>query len=317
MADLRPRALPPRAKTTSDLPTLNTLLTPEEAAAATIRPPPRGPFLLNWQDIHPWQQDNHYILTSYRPSTGSYTACLQSLFYLHNESVNIHSHLSGCFLFTFIGLFVLLFESKNVRLADVLVFSCFFVGAGACLGMSATYHLISNHSAEVARWGNQLDYVGIVLLTTGSFVPSVYYGFFCEPGLQWRYWSMNILGHEFRLSCTIVSINPKFRTPSWRPFRAAMFVAMGLSAVFPVLHGVSIYGVAQMLDSIGLFWLVLQGFLYVSGAGLYAITARQQVNRQRDASAQGPQGLRGPQGAQSEDKSLGIKVRNQPGEGPK
>lgn len=75
------------------------------------------------------------------------------------------------------------------------------------------------------------------------------------------------------LGCTTVSINPKFRTPSWRPFRAAMFMAMGLSAVFPVLHGISMYGVAQMLDSIGLFWLVLQGFLYVSGAGLYAVSS--------------------------------------------
>lgn len=202
MADLRPRALPPRAKTTPALPTLNTLLTAEEAAAAaTIRPPPRGPFLLNWQEIHPWQQDNHYILTSYRPSTGSYTACLQSLFYLHNQSVNIHSHLFGCFLFTFIGLFVLLFESKNVHLADVLVFSCFFVGAVSCLGISATYHLILNHSAEVARWGNQLDYVGIVMLITGSFVPSVYYGFFCEPSLQRRYWSMVSPSHPKPQSC--------------------------------------------------------------------------------------------------------------------
>ena len=50
-----------------------------------------------------------------------------------------------------------------------------------------------------------------------------------------------------------------------------MFVAMGLSAVFPVVHGVSIYGVRQMQKSIGLFWLVLQGFCYVLGASLYAV----------------------------------------------
>ena len=50
-----------------------------------------------------------------------------------------------------------------------------------------------------------------------------------------------------------------------------MFVAMGLSGVFPVLHGLSLYGVKQMQGSIGLFWLVLQGFLYVLGAGIYAV----------------------------------------------
>ena len=183
------RRLPPRAKTTPELTTLNTLLTAQEAAAATVRPT-RGTFLLNWSDIQPWQQDNHYILTHYRAATHSYMGCFQSLFYLHNESVNIHSHLLGAFLFFFIGVSVYLFESYDVTLPDVLAFSFFFVGAVACLGMSASFHLTSNHSPEVARFGNQLDYVGIVALITGSFIPSIYYGFYCEPILQQRYWAM-------------------------------------------------------------------------------------------------------------------------------
>lgn len=51
-----------------------------------------------------------------------------------------------------------------------------------------------------------------------------------------------------------------------------MFVAMGLSAVIPVLHGLEMYGVQEMRDRIGLIWLVLQGFLYILGAGLYAVS---------------------------------------------
>jgi hypothetical protein len=51
-----------------------------------------------------------------------------------------------------------------------------------------------------------------------------------------------------------------------------MFVLMGLSAVFPVLHGLELYGIEQMQDRIGLTWLVLQGFLYILGAGLYAVS---------------------------------------------
>ena len=183
------RRLPPRAHTTPELTTLQTLLTAQEAAAATVRPS-RGPFLLTWRDIQPWQQDNHYILTHYRAASYSYMGCFQSLFYLHNESVNIHSHLLGAFLFAFTGVSVYLFESYDVTLPDVLAFSCFFVGAVGCLGMSAYYHLITNHSLEVSRFGNQLDYVGIVALITGSFIPSIYYGFHCEPRLQQRYWAM-------------------------------------------------------------------------------------------------------------------------------
>lgn len=50
-----------------------------------------------------------------------------------------------------------------------------------------------------------------------------------------------------------------------------MFVAMGLSAVFPVVHGLHLYGSRSMNDRMGLSWVVLQGVLYVTGAGLYAV----------------------------------------------
>lgn len=46
---------------------------------------------------------------------------------------------------------------------------------------------------------------------------------------------------------------------------------MGLSAVFPVLHGLEMYGIEDMRQRIGLVWLVLQGILYITGAGLYAV----------------------------------------------
>jgi predicted membrane channel-forming protein YqfA (hemolysin III family) len=51
-----------------------------------------------------------------------------------------------------------------------------------------------------------------------------------------------------------------------------MFVLMGLSAVFPVLHGIELYGIHEMRDRMGLIWVVLQGFLYILGAGLYAVS---------------------------------------------
>jgi predicted membrane channel-forming protein YqfA (hemolysin III family) len=81
------------------------------------------------------------------------------------------------------------------------------------------------------------------------------------------------------LGCACVSVFDRFRTPAWRPYRAGMFVAMGLSAIFPVLHGLKIYGVNEMRDRIGLTWLVLQGFLYILGAGLYAVSSFSSHDR--------------------------------------
>lgn len=57
-----------------------------------------------------------------------------------------------------------------------------------------------------------------------------------------------------------------------------MFVGFGLSAVFPVLHGVYMYGLEQMRYSIGLDWVLLQGFLYLLGAAIYAVGFQSTSN---------------------------------------
>jgi predicted membrane channel-forming protein YqfA (hemolysin III family) len=51
-----------------------------------------------------------------------------------------------------------------------------------------------------------------------------------------------------------------------------MFVAMGASAVIPVLHGIFLFGFAQLERQMGVSWLVLQGVLYISGAAIYAVS---------------------------------------------
>jgi adiponectin receptor len=146
-----------------------------------------------WHEINTWQQDNHYILSGYRPQSNSYRKSFKSLGYLHNESVNIYTHLLGAIaiLISSIVLYQVLGSRWDTATReDVWVFSCFFLGATACLSMSATFHTISNHSHEVARFGNQLDYAGIVFLIWGSFIPVLYYGFQSEPDLMKRYWAM-------------------------------------------------------------------------------------------------------------------------------
>lgn len=251
---------------------------PAEAAAAVLEKPlPVVKRLLHWNDLPPWQRDNHHIHTGYRPASSSFLVSFQSLAYLHNETVNIYSHLLPSMLavpaaFQLYRALATRYETASP--ADIIAFGCFFAGAAFCLGVSATYHTTVNHSPRVACIGNTLDYVGIVALIVGSFIPSVYYGFYCIPALQRLYWTMIC---TIGFGCSCVSVIPQFRTPRWRPFRAAMFVGMGLSAVFPVIHGLQLYGVEQMTRQIGLWWLLLQGFLYILGAGIYAIRVPERL----------------------------------------
>lgn len=223
-----------------------------------------------WDDLPDWQRDNQFIRSGYRPESKSFKKSFASLGYIHNETVNIFSHLIPAIGFLIIAASLYLTivpRYDSIEKADVFVFGCFFAGAAICLGMSATYHAISNHSYQVSRLGNKLDYVGIVFLITGSFIPSIYYVFYCHEHLQEFYWLM-ICG--LGLGCASVSIFDRFRTPAWRPYRAGMFVAMGLSAIFPVLHGMEMYGIEEMRDRIGLIPLISQGALYILGAGIYA-----------------------------------------------
>jgi hypothetical protein len=146
-----------------------------------------------YHELPTWQQDNPSIHTGYRPASNSYAKSLQSLSYLHNESVNIYTHLLGCLLFLLLSISIFRTIALSYSAStneDVYVFACFFAGAIACLGMSATYHTISNHSHKVAKFGNQLDYAGIVGLIWGSFVPVVYYAFGGDEHLRTRYWAM-------------------------------------------------------------------------------------------------------------------------------
>lgn len=169
--------------------------TPDTIAEKVIKAEGRvkDALVVLWDDLPSWQQDNHYIISGYRPASESFTKSFGSLGYLHNESVNIFSHLIpsiGSVVLAIALYRVVVPRYESITQGDILAFACFFAGAAFCLGMSATFHTISNHSHLVARFGNKLDYVGIVFLITGSFIPSVYYGFYCHPHLQRTYWTM-------------------------------------------------------------------------------------------------------------------------------
>lgn len=149
--------------------------------------------LLTYDDIPEWYQDNRHIRRGYRPVSNSTQACLHSWFHLHNESVNIYSHLVPAVVFLFGVVYVLEplhLRHENVAAADYAVIAFFLLSATACFSLSAFYHTFISHSQKVEAQWLKLDFLGIILLIMGSYFANVYVTFWCEEKQQNIYWGM-------------------------------------------------------------------------------------------------------------------------------
>jgi len=245
--------------------------------------------LLAYTDIPPWQQDS-YILRGYRPLSYSYIKSAHSLGYLHNQTINIYTHLIGLIFFCLTAYAfqdTLTSRYHTASYEDTIVFSSFFAGIFACLGFSSAFHTFSNHSEAVCQRWLVLDFLGIISLIAGSWVPGVYYGFYCQKGVSSFYvvmvsiiqsvelrrknWSL-IAFKIFSLSavCATLLLVPHFRTPRWKHFRTAMFLSLGISGFFPMTYAAKEFGVAQAHSQMGWGWIILEAVFYISGALVYA-----------------------------------------------
>jgi adiponectin receptor len=169
------------------------VVTEETSTPLTIELEPTPPTLLYYDEIPEWHQDNEFIRYGYRPESNSTRACFASWLYMHNETVNIYSHLLPGVLFLIAeGVIYQYFQDRYpmATIGDHLIFAFFLLTAATCLGLSATYHTLMNHSVNVSHLWLRLDFVGIIVLTLGDFVSGIYMVFYCEPDLQRIYWAM-------------------------------------------------------------------------------------------------------------------------------
>ncbi|XP_057374292.1 adiponectin receptor protein-like [Daphnia carinata] len=219
----------------------------------------------HFQALPHWLQDNDYLIWGHRPPLPSFTACFQSLFRIHTETGNIWTHLIGCVLFVSLAVYTLIWS--DLQMEERLVFAAFFAGAILCLGLSCTYHTVHCHSEFVGKLFSKLDYVGISFLILGSLVPWLYYTFYCQYQPKVIYLTVaTVLG----LGAIITSMVDRFGEPKYRPFRAGIFIAFGLSGAIPAIHYAVMEGWVNAVSYASLGWLILMGSLYILGALLYA-----------------------------------------------
>ncbi|CAG5134603.1 unnamed protein product [Candidula unifasciata] len=230
--------------------------------------------VVHFHSLPEWLKDNEFLLRGHREPTNSFKACFKSIFRIHTETGNIWTHLLGMIAFLVIAAYFLTRPSFEIRWEDKVVFSAFFLGAILCLGFSWVFHTVYCHSERVGRFFHKLDYCGIALLTIGSFVPWLYYSFYCRLEPKITYLSLILF---LGTLCIGVSMWDKFAQPHFRPFRAGVFVCLGLSGVIPAMHYVITDGFWHAFNFAAMGWLVLMALLYIVGAVIYAARIPERI----------------------------------------
>ncbi|NWQ83495.1 PAQR1 protein, partial [Columbina picui] len=193
-------------------------------------------------DVLPdWLKDNDYLLHGHRPPMPSFRACFKSIFRIHTETGNIWTHLLG----------------------DGGVWWPWGCGWARS---PRTGWLFAARTCWVLGF-SPLDYSGIALLIMGSFVPWLYYSFYCSPQPRLIYLSIVcVLG----ISAIIVAQWDRFATPKHRQTRAGVFLGLGLSGVVPTMHFTIAEGFVKATTVGQMGWFFLMAVMYITGAGLYA-----------------------------------------------
>ncbi|KPI37330.1 Adiponectin receptor protein 1 [Cyphellophora attinorum] len=246
--------------------TFNRVLNERRRSVSAHRPDVEHFQLLTWDKLPEWCRDNHFVKSGYRNEFRSARACLKSIFSIHNETVNIWTHLvpAAGFLIGQILLQGLINHYyPDAAWLDRFVFACNVGAAVVTMTLSSLYHTLMCHSEPVSSLWLRIDYVGILTLILGSFFSGIYVGFYCDPIPRGVYWSMITILSV--ITSTLV-LHPRLQGLRYRSLRTWAFILTALSGFAPILHGLYLHGWAQMWIRSGMPYYFLEGLIYGLGA---------------------------------------------------
>jgi len=90
-----------------------------EAEKEEQQPKAVVPFIGTWEEAPEFCQDNEYIRTGYRINFHTIIQVLKSLFMIHNETVNIWSHLIAALVFILFLLVMIIYLSTSFSFPNV------------------------------------------------------------------------------------------------------------------------------------------------------------------------------------------------------
>ena len=193
---------------------------------------------LNYYDMPEWMNSNSYILTGYRPFERSKCYYCKSFFKLHNETINIWTHMIGMFLFA--GLLGYINTDSNLALytGQAILMNVYVISCILTYGFSAIMHTFYPISEFVCSSLQTLDYLGIGLQIFTTMQVFIYYSFYCQPTLSLIY--MNLTG-ALNIISLIILTNKKFTSNEYKKVKVLCFVMQVGVFLIPLIHRLILY----------------------------------------------------------------------------
>nr|CAD1837778.1 unnamed protein product [Ananas comosus var. bracteatus] len=226
--------------------------------------------LIGYDALPDFLKHNEFILDYYRSEWPLKEAFL-SIFSIHNETLNVWTHLIGFFLFLSLAILTATmvptrrYEDDDERERAVAVLRVHgrghvlpadeqrlppaVVPLGARLLRAAPAGLRGHRGAH----RHLLLPARLLLLRLRPLARTIYVSLITTVGA----------------AVVVVSLTPAFERPRFRQARAALFACMGLSGLVPILHKVAVYGDRPEAMAATAYEMGM-GACYAVGVALYA-----------------------------------------------
>ncbi|KAJ2465247.1 hypothetical protein GGI02_004755, partial [Coemansia sp. RSA 2322] len=219
-----------------------------------------------------------YIWDAYRPLCFSYAECARSWGYVHSELGNIMTHLAGFVVFVILALltgpYIMPYISRHrpegappVAYADYAIVYVYLGAVLFCLASSVAFHTLACHSQGKHFRSLRCDFIGILTLIVGSFVPVGYFAFLHLQKLLIGYMAMFV---AIGIAGVAVSICGKVEDPRRAGWRPIIFFAIAITGLVPIVHGAVVNGYRGAVSQMSLWYVIGMGVLYIAGTLVYA-----------------------------------------------
>jgi predicted membrane channel-forming protein YqfA (hemolysin III family) len=155
-----------------------------------------------------------------------------SMLTVHQDTVNIWSHLLG--LFYFVAAVPEAWRALDAGSAPALLYACFaafLLCAQVQMLTSVLYHTLRCVTRETSATFLYLDFVGIVCMIAGAYTVGMTLGFYCSPATVLGY--LGATGSM--LALTMYAVSCALKSGQWGTVYLSMFVVVAFG-LCPCLH---------------------------------------------------------------------------------